>query len=193
MLCLCRSRRFRDELLQTILPLDRHLDSFFMTKLRFFVCLFCLVCFSQAAQAQSTEGWAFSLGAFDIIDSDKATELGIEYRFDTFQLGRLDLNPVLGASGTTEGNAWGYAGVRWDLPLNTERWITTIGFAVSIYEEGDGKDLGGPVEFRSSIDLAYRLSNGSRIGLSFYHLSNARIYDFNPGSESLVLTWSLGR
>ena len=159
----------------------------------------CLTLHADTALGQSpadnggASGWAFSLGAFDIIDSDKATEFGLEYRFDTFKLWRLDLNPVLGLSATSEGNYWGYGGFRWDVPTGSERWITTLGFAVSAYEQGDGKDLGGVVEFRSSIDLAYRLRNGSRIGLSFYHLSNARIYDLNPGSESLILTWSAGR
>ena len=137
-------------------------------------------------------GWALSLGAFDIIDSDKAVELGIEYRFEPFRLWRLDLKPVVGLSATSEGNYWSYGGFRWDIPTEG-RWIATLGFAVAAYEEGDGKDLGCPIEFRSSIDLAYRLRSGSRIGLSFYHLSNARIYDLNPGSESLVLTWSAGR
>ena len=148
---------------------------------------------AQTNDSQALKGWAFNLGAFDIIDSDKSTELGVEYRFEPFQFWRLDLTPVLGLSGTSDGSYWGYGGFRWDLPLPSERWITTIGFAVSAYEQGDGKDLGGVVEFRSSIDLAYRLRNGSRVGLSFYHLSNARIYDLNPGSESLVFSWSLGR
>ena len=164
-----------------------------MDKLRLIIILAALLIPVGTAEAQSDNGWAFYLGAFDIIDSDKATELGIEYRFEPFRLWRMDLNPVIGLSGTSEGNYWGYGGFRWDLPLQSERWVTTLGFAVSAYEQGDGKDLGGVVEFRSSLDVAYRLRNGSRVGLSFYHLSNARIYDLNPGSESLVLSWSLGR
>ena len=144
-------------------------------------------------QAQSHEGWAFSLGGFDVIDSDKAVEFGTEYRFEPFRFWRLDLKPVIGASGTGEGNYWVYGGARWDIPMPSEHWIITLGFAVSAYEQGSGKDLGGTAEFRSSLELAYRLSSGSRVGVSFYHLSNARIYDLNPGSESLVFTWSFGR
>ena len=165
-----------------------------MQKLRSALVLSALILVPcDLALAQSHEGWAFSLGAFDVIDTDKAAEAGIEYRFEPFRLWRLDLKPVIGLSATSEGSYWGYGGFRWDLPLSSERWITTLGFAVSAYEDGDGKNLGGVVEFRSSIDVAYRLDNGSRLGLSFYHLSNARIYDLNPGSESLVVTWSLGR
>ncbi len=169
-----------------------------MDKLRLtlaFMALFIIPVATADAQSDSkaVKGWAFNLGAFDIIDSDKATEFGVEYRFEPFRFWRLDLTPVLGLSGTSDESYWGYGGFRWDLPLPSKRWMTTLGFAVSAYEQGSGKDLGGVVEFRSSIDLAYRLRNGSRVGLSFYHLSNARIYDLNPGSESLVLSWSLGR
>jgi hypothetical protein len=149
------------------------------------------------AQTQDPEGvsagWAFSLGAFDFIDSDKAAEAGIEYRWRPFRLWKLDLKPVVGIAGTDEESFWGYGGFRWDVPIGSDRWIPTIGFAVSLYDQGDGKNLGGTVEFRSSFEIAYRFDGGSRLGLSIYHLSNARVYDLNPGSESLVLTWSTGR
>ena len=47
-------------------------------------------------------------------------------------------------------------------------WRLTPGFAVSIYEEGsEGKDLGGPVEFRSSLELSRRLPGGYIFSDSF--------------------------
>ncbi|MEO1368100.1 MAG: acyloxyacyl hydrolase [Acidobacteriota bacterium] len=49
------------------------------------------------------------------------------------------------------------------------------------------------LERNSSIDIAYQWDNGSRLGLSLYHLSNASIYESNPGSESLILTYSFRR
>lgn len=148
---------------------------------------------SGSTTGSAADGWAFSLGAFDFIDSDKAAEAGIEYRWRPRRLWRFDLKPVVGFAGTDEGSYWGYGGFRWDVPFGSERFVPTIGFAVALYEQGDGKDLGGLVEFRSSFDLAYRFDGGSSLALSIYHLSNARIYDLNPGSESLILTWSTGR
>jgi hypothetical protein len=59
-----------------------------------------------------------------------------------------------------------------------------------LYEEGDGKDLGGPVEFRSGLEVAVRAGARWWVGLSYYHLSNAVLYDRNPGEESLVLVVS---
>jgi hypothetical protein len=46
------------------------------------------------------------------------------------------------------------------------------------------------IEFRSGIELSRRLGERSRLGVSFFHLSNAALYNFNPGSESLVLTYT---
>jgi hypothetical protein len=51
------------------------------------------------------------------------------------------------------------------------------------------------VEFRSGLEVSYRLDDRSRLGLSFYHLSNGVIYDVNPGGESLCVVYGvrLGR
>ncbi len=141
-------------------------------------------------------GWALSLGIFDTA-RDGDPEAGIEYRFEPFRvqrgwLAKFPLKPALGLSATTEGNFWFYGGLRHDFALN-KRFRLTPQFAIALYEDGDGKDLGGALEFRTGLELAYRLANGTRLGVAFYHLSNASIYDHNPGSNSLVLTWSGGR
>ncbi|MEO1086546.1 MAG: acyloxyacyl hydrolase [Acidobacteriota bacterium] len=149
---------------------------------------------AAAAHADDVSAWAFSIGSFELVDERfEALELGVEYRFDSFPFWFLELQPVVGISGTDEEAIWGYGGFRQDLPTLGDRWVPTIGFAVALYENGDGKDLGGVLEFRSSIDIAYQWDDGSRLGLSFYHLSNASIYESNPGSESLVLTYSFRR
>ena len=141
-----------------------------------------------SAVAEESPNWSINLGVFDLVDSDKATEAGIEYRFSTFQLWRQDLVPVAGLSATSEESLWAYGGLRWELGLG--RWLVIPNLAFTLYEQGDGKDLGGVVQFRSGLEVAYRLANGDRVGLLFYHLSNARIYELNPGSEALVITWS---
>ena len=147
-----------------------------------------------AAHADSADGWAFGLGAFDIGKDFTAAEAMIEYRWQPFDLWGtgIELKPVIGIAGNDDGGAWGHVGFRWDI-RDSGRWIPTLGFAVTAYEEGDGKDLGSTLQFRSSFEIAYRLDSGDRIGLVLYHLSNASLYDFNPGEESLLLTYSLGR
>ncbi|MDA8018692.1 MAG: acyloxyacyl hydrolase [Thermoanaerobaculia bacterium] len=144
-------------------------------------------------ESDPASGWAFSLGVFDFAKFQETAEFGIEYRWQPFELFRLELKPTVGVSATADEGYWGHVGLRWDIPTKGGRWIPSLAFAVTAYEQGDGKNLGGTLQFRSAFDLAYRLDSGSRVGVSVYHLSNASIHDFNPGSESIVLFWSLGR
>ena len=64
------------------------------------------------------------------------------------------------------------------------------GWAAGLFHRSPDFDLGGPLEFRTSLELAYRLHGGSRLGLCLYHLSNAGLFTKNPGSESLVITYT---
>ncbi|MEM9558459.1 MAG: acyloxyacyl hydrolase [Acidobacteriota bacterium] len=142
----------------------------------------------QAAPAAADERWAFALGAFDVGTGQAHFEGGIERRFAPFALWQVELTPMIGLSASEDGNYWGYVGARYDFDLG-ERWRLSPSFAVTAYEDGSGKRLGGVLEFRSGIELSVDTDAG-RFGLLLYHLSNAGIYDFNPGSESLVVTWS---
>ena len=155
---------------------------------------------SDPADDPAYRGWTFSLGQFDYLDDDfRSGEAGVEYRFRPIHLKRffrwknIPLVPMVGVAATSEDAYWGYVGLRYDWWLN-EKWVVTPSFSAGLYEKGDrGKDLGGPVEFRSAIEVARQFSPSSRVGILFYHLSNSRIYSLNPGSESLLLVWSLGR
>ena len=136
--------------------------------------------------------WAVYGGIYDTAsEDDHPTELGLEYRFGALGVPKVALRPAVGIAGTEDGNAWGYGGLRLDLALG--RWVVTPQFAVALYEDGDGKDLGGVLEFRSGLEVAYDFARGPTVGLLFYHLSNGDFYDFNPGSNSLVLTLAFGR
>ena len=149
---------------------------------------------APAAGAVGLGGWAFYGGIYNTANDDNPTELGVEYRFSGLKIPKLPatvaLKPAVGVAGTEDGNAWVYGGLRLDLKLAS--WVVTPQFAVSLYEDGDGRDLGGVLEFRSGLEVAYDFGK-ARVGLLFYHLSNADLYDFNPGSNSLVLTVSFGR
>ena len=137
-------------------------------------------------------GWAAYGGIYDTASEDgHPAELGLEVRFAALGIPKVALRPAAGIAGTDDGNAWVYGGLRLDLELG--RWVVTPQFAVTLYDAGDGKDLGGPLEFRSGLEVAYDLATGPTVGLLFYHLSNGDFYDFNPGSNSLVLTLAFGR
>jgi hypothetical protein len=84
---------------------------------------------------------------------------------------------------------YSYGGIAFDWKLG--KFVFTPSFAAGAYRDGDGKDLGHVVEFRSAIEIAYEFENRHRLGLIFYHLSNASISDNNPGTEVLSLGYSI--
>ena len=147
--------------------------------------------------ALDAKGFTFSGGIFDTEESTSPVEFGLEYRleprkFNLPLLRKVPLTPAFGVSGTEDGNFWVYTGLRYDWEFSP-KWYATPQFGISLYEDGDGKDLGGVIEFRSGLEISRQFQNGQRLGLLFYHLSNSSIYEPNPGSNSLVLTYSLGR
>ena len=144
------------------------------------------------AAAQPVE-IAAEMGRYLILDSDKGVEAGWELRFAPRRL-RLqprwvpDLVPMAGAMATVHGTLYGYAGFGFDLPFGNG-WLLRPSWGGGLFYQRRDHDLGGPIEFRSALELSHRLKAGSRIGLTFYHLSNAGLFENNPGSESLVLTF----
>jgi hypothetical protein len=99
------------------------------------------------------------------------------------------VRPVAGWHHSWSGDDYFYAGAlrEWNLG---ERWSWTFGLAAGYYDYNGGDDLGGPLEFQSRLVLERRWGSGWKAGLAFMHLSNANLYEFNPGSERLLLTLS---
>ncbi len=130
----------------------------------------------------------FRIGAgyYDINDNEDAGEFHMEYISDAKW---WVFKPFAGVMASTDSAAYLYAGIRLDIFFG-RRFVITPSFAPGIYEDGDGKDLGHTVEFRSAMEFAYRFDDRSRLGLSVYHLSNASLSDNNPGTEVLTMHYS---
>lgn len=163
-----------------------------------FTAAFAAALLATPAPAAAAE-WALYGGVFDLAGGEEAAELGVEARFRLFDvpLGSFDLpvEPAAGVMGNSDGGGYAYASLR--LPLHElwgageeSRWRLVPFTGAGLYAAGDGKDLGGPVEFRSGLEVSVRAGERWWIGLSYYHLSNAVLYDLNPGEESLVLVLS---
>lgn len=126
-------------------------------------------------------------GYYDINDNEDAGEFRVEWK------GRKwfwAIKPIVGLMATTEAAIYGYAGIGWDLYFG-RRIVATPSFAAGAYSDGNGKDLGSVIEFRSALELAWRFDNESRLGVMFYHLSNAGIDDNNPGTEVLSIGYTI--
>ncbi len=128
------------------------------------------------------------VGVYDIIHDPHHVLLQLEYR--SFLKKCTYLRPLIGIMGTEKATLYIYGGIAGDIFLG-KYLVLTPSFAPGIYFKGKGKNLGFPLEFRSSMELAYILPNQGRIGAQFYHLSNASFGYKNPGSESLVFFYSI--
>lgn len=132
--------------------------------------------------------WSASVGYYDINDNMDAAEARIDYRAATKYL-RV-FKPWGGLMGTSDGAAHLYGGFLVDVYFGN-RLVLTPYSAAGLYYDGNGKDLGHPIQFRSGLELAYRFDNRARLGLGIAHISNASLGDSNPGTEIVSLTYSL--
>ena len=135
---------------------------------------------------------AFGGGAFDVLPDNKkpgfgATGLALsEYRFgDVLWI----VAPFVGVLGTGKRAFYGYGGLGFDINF-FDKWVVTPTAAVGYFSHGSGIDLGANCEFRTGAEFDYRFDNLTRIGVGFYHMSNAGIGKRNPGVElaTFVLT-----
>ena len=98
---------------------------------------------------------------------------------------------VYGLSISDTGDIWAGIGHAYTISTPIERVDVQLHAMTGLYSRGTGVDLGGPIEFRSGIELAYRLEDGLRLGLGWDHRSNLEIYPSNPGVEMVHLRLSI--
>ena len=130
-------------------------------------------------------------GVFDHSDDGKRAGLiGIEYMNlssikDSF-VGNI--YPVSGVMITDDEAVYVYTGYQ----MNQKSDYLTISpsFAVGYYDEGDGKDLGHEIEFKTQIQLLFEISSNSELGFSYNHISNASLGDKNPGANSYMFNFA---
>ena len=129
-------------------------------------------------------------GMFDFSDDGKSSVLvGFQHQNenlnrDTF-LGNL--SPITGALITADSAGYIYSGVQAQYKIGALN--VTPSFTPGLYHEGDGKDLGHMIEFKSEIQLSLNLSQNAELGFSYNHLSNASLGDKNPGANSYMFNF----
>ncbi len=149
-----------------------------------------------SAPAMAEERLDFSLGGWDFFkDAEDGAHNNIqlvgaaEYRSEYFW---KKLRWDAGLMVTNQSAQYVYAGFGYDIFLDSaHHFVITPNEAVGLYNEGAGKDLGGALEFKSGIEAAYQFDGGQRLGVSIHHISNAHIYDKNPGTEMVMAHYSM--
>ena len=97
------------------------------------------------------------------------------------------LSPITGALITADNAGYIYTGV--ETQYNIGFLNVTPSFAPGLYHEGDGKDLGHILEFKSEVQLSLDLSKNTELGFSYNHISNASLGDKNPGANSYMFNF----
>ena len=127
---------------------------------------------------------------FDFSDDGKrAALIGFQHQNedlnrDTF-LGNL--SPITGMMFTADNAGYVYTGVQANYKVGA--LAITPSFAPGYYNQGDGKDLGHALEFKSEVQLSLSLPKDSQFGFSYNHLSNASLGDKNPGANSYMFNF----
>jgi len=133
----------------------------------------------------------FFTGNFDFSDDKQSAYLvGFQHQDenlnrDTF-LGNI--SPITGGFITENSAAYIYTGVEWNVDMGNKMTFTPS-FAPGLYHEGDGKDLGHVLEFKSEVQLSYSASDDMSFGVSYNHVSNASLGDKNPGANSYMFNF----
>ncbi len=138
---------------------------------------------------KNTEFSVYS-GMFDFSDDGKrSTLIGFQHQNenlnrDTF-LGNL--SPITGVLITADNAGYVYTGVQAQYKIGALN--ITPSFTPGLYHEGDGKDLGHMLEFKSEVQFSLDLSKTSELGFSYNHISNASLGDKNPGANSYMFNF----
>tara|TARA_B100000886_G_scaffold226014_1_gene157457 strand:- start:125 stop:610 length:486 start_codon:yes stop_codon:yes gene_type:complete len=154
--------------------------------IKLLIILFISISFSNA-----DDKWNFYTGMFDFSDDGKRSNLfGAEFvnfssSKDTF-IGNVQ--PVTGAMVTGDEAIYVYTGYQMSKKSNSSTFVPS--FAIGLYDEGDGKDLGHTIEFKTQIQILIDISSNSEIGISYNHISNASLGDKNPGANSYMFNYT---
>jgi len=164
--------------------------------------LFALISFSFLSFAYSAEENTYELeefentelnfftGMFDFSDDKQASPvLGIQHQNEELfkKMNRGIISPITGAFITGNNAYYLYTGVQAEYEIGSLNF--TPSFAPGYYSQGNGKDLGSVIEFKTEVQVTYDLSEATHLGMSYNHISNASIGSINPGANSYMFNF----
>ena len=139
------------------------------------------------AKESNNHQFNFFTGNFDFSDDKQAAVLvWLQHQNESLKIDTIigKISPITGGFITENSAVYIYTGFEWNVDMGALTF--TPSFAPGLYHEGDGKDLGHVLEFKSEIQFSYELSKDMNIGLSYNHISNASLGDKNPGANSYM-------
>ena len=129
-------------------------------------------------------------GMFDFSDDGaKSTLFGFQHQNEELKRNSFlgILSPITGGMLTADNAVYLYTGVQADYGIGLLKLSPS--FTPGIYNQGNGKDLGHIIEFKSEIRLSMDISKNSMFGMSYNHISNASLGSKNPGANSYMFNF----
>ena len=164
--------------------------------LKKFLISFLLVLLTFSASAEEIKdnnlNAKFSVysGMFDFSDDGKKSALiGFQHQNENLNRDTFfgNISPITGVMITADNAGYIYTGVQAQYKIRALN--ITPSFTPGLYHEGDGKDLGHMLEFKSEVQLSIDFSQSSKLGFSYNHISNASLGDKNPGANSYMFNF----
>ena len=157
----------------------------------FAICLFFLPVHGEEEKISVNEHkFNFYSGMFDFSDEGKSSAIfGLQHQNESLLRDSFlgTLSPITGALITADNASYVYTGVQAQYKVGKINLIPS--FTPGLYNEGNGKDLGHIVEFKSEVQLSIDLLNNSEFGFSYNHISNASLGEKNPGANSYMFNF----
>tara|TARA_B100000787_G_scaffold100452_1_gene74172 strand:+ start:797 stop:1309 length:513 start_codon:yes stop_codon:yes gene_type:complete len=138
----------------------------------------------------SDHQYNFFIGNFDFSDHKQAALMfGFQHQNESLERENFlgNISPITGGFITENSGAYIYTGIEWNIKRGPFEF--TPSFAPGLYHDGDGKDLGHILEFKTEVQLSYSLSEDTSFGMSYNHISNANLAKDNPGANSYMFNF----
>ncbi len=132
----------------------------------------------------------FYSGMFDFSDDgQRALLFGLQHQNENLIRESVlgEISPVTGFFLTENQAAYLYTGIQAHYNLGDLDF--TPSFTPGLYHEGDGKDLGHVIEFKTEVQFSINTSADTKFGFSYNHVSNASLGSKNPGANSYIFNF----
>tara|TARA_B100000945_G_scaffold117258_1_gene93183 strand:- start:427 stop:936 length:510 start_codon:yes stop_codon:yes gene_type:complete len=156
----------------------------------YFIFSFLLISPSTSDENLNDNEINFYSGMFDFSDDgQRALLFGLQHQNENLIRESVlgEISPVTGFFLTENQAAYLYTGIQAHYNLGDLDF--TPSFTPGLYHEGDGKDLGHVIEFKTEVQFSINTSADTKLGFSYNHVSNASLGSKNPGANSYIFNF----
>ena len=156
----------------------------------YFIFSFLLISPSISDENLNDNEINFYSGMFDFSDDgQRALLFGLQHQNENLIRESVlgEISPVTGFFLTENQAAYLYTGIQAHYNLGDLDF--TPSFTPGLYHEGDGKDLGHIIVFKTEVQFSINTSADTKFGFSYNHVSNASLGSKNPGANSYIFNF----